>query len=111
VRTVSARAADVTDASFADEVLSSPGPVLVDFWAPWCRPCKAIEPVLDAIVAAANGRIRLVRLDIDANLATPARYGVLSIPTVILFDGGEPRATVVGARSRRGFEKAFRDWL
>jgi thioredoxin len=101
----------VTDETFADEVLASEQPVIVDFWAPWCRPCKAIEPALVELTEAADDRVRLVKLDIDVNLGTPSRYGVLSIPTVILFAGGEPRATVVGATSRRGFEKAFADWL
>jgi thioredoxin 1 len=97
----------VTDETFADEVLASEQPVIVDFWAPWCRPCKAIEPALTEIAEASEGRLRLVKLDIDANMATPSRYGVLSIPTVILFARGEPQATVVGPTSRRGFEKAF----
>jgi thioredoxin len=101
----------VTDETFSDEVLASEHPVIVDFWAPWCRPCKAIEPSLAGLAEASEGRVRLVKLDIDANLGTPARYGVLSIPTVILFSGGEPQATVVGAASRRRFEKAFADWL
>jgi thioredoxin 1 len=101
----------VTDATFADDVLASPRPVIVDFWAPWCRPCKAIEPILDAIAAESEGKVGLVRMDIDANLGVPSRYGVLSIPTVILFAEGEPRATVVGPTSRKGFEKAFADWL
>ena len=78
---------EVTDATFADEVLASDVPVIVEFGAPWCRPCKAIEPALAEIAAEAAGRVRLVKLDIDANLGTPSRYGVLSVPTVILFAG------------------------
>jgi thioredoxin 1 len=104
-------AQDVTDETFEEEVLRSPVPVLVDFWAPWCRPCRAIEPILDELAGAAGERLRLVRLDIDANLATPGRYGVLSIPTVILFAGGEPQATVVGAASRKTFERELAGWL
>lgn len=98
---------DVTDATFAERVLESETPVVVDFWAPWCRPCKAIEPSLAGIAAESGGALALVRLDIDENLATPSRYGVLSIPTVILFSGGEPRVRIAGPRSRRVYEAAF----
>ena len=99
--------AAVTDATFSDEVLASEIPVVVDFWAPWCRPCKAIEPSLVEIAAANEGRLRLVKLDIDTNLGTPSRYGVLSIPTVILFAGGEVRETVVGPRGKSHYERVF----
>jgi thioredoxin 1 len=100
---------EVTDASFEQDVLRAEGPVLVDFWAPWCKPCAAIEPHLEGI--AADTGARLVRLNIDEQLGTPSRYGVLSLPTVILFEGGEPRATVVGARPRAHFERTFAEWL
>ena len=98
-----------TDASFQRDVLEAERPTIVDFWAPWCKPCKAIEPHLEAI--AAERGVRLVRLNIDEHLAVPSRYGVLSLPTVMLFAEGEPRATVVGARPRNHFERAFADWL
>ncbi len=98
---------DVTDATFADEVLASSVPVIVDFWAPWCKPCNAIEPHLRAIAEEHEGRIRLVRFNVDENLAVPARYDVLALPTVVLFAQGEPQATVYGAHSREHFERAF----
>jgi thioredoxin 1 len=96
---------DVSDATFADEVLASPIPVVVDFWAPWCRPCDAIEPHLNALAAEWDGRARFVKVNVDENLATSGRYGVLSLPTVILFAQGEPRATVLGAQPRSRFER------
>ena len=98
---------EVTDATFAAEVLGSSIPVIVEFGAPWCRPCKAIEPALADIAAGAVGQVRLVKLDIDANLRTPSRYGVLSIPTVILFTGGEPREMLVGPHGKSRYARTF----
>ena len=95
----------VTDETFADEVLAAPDPVIVDFWAPWCKPCDAIEPHLRA-VAEEHG-VRLVRMDIDQNLGVPSRLGVLALPTVMLFVGGEVRATVYGAHPKERYERAF----
>jgi thioredoxin 1 len=102
---------EITDATFPDEVLASPVPVIVDFWAPWCRPCEAIEPHLREIAEEHEGRVRLVRLDVDGSLRVAGRYGVLALPTVMLFVGGEPCATVHGAQPRRRYEEAFAAWL
>ena len=85
--------------------------MIVEFGAPWCRPCKAIEPSLAEIADGAAGRVRLVKLDIDANLRTPSRYGVLSVPTVILFAGGEACETLVGAQGKRRYERTFAPYL
>jgi thioredoxin 1 len=101
---------DVTDASFDADVLGADKPVVVDFWAPWCVPCKAIAPALEELAAATNA-VEFVKLDIDANPETASRYGVLSIPTVILFEGGEPRESVFGARPKKHFEKSFAAYL
>jgi thioredoxin 1 len=98
---------EVTDETFADEVLASPVPVVVDFWAPWCKPCDAIEPHLVGIAEDAGERVRLVRMNVDANLAVPARYGVLSLPTVMLFSDGNTRVTIYGAHSRSYYEKVL----
>lgn len=100
----------VTDANFADDVLASEKPVVVDFWAPWCGPCKAVEPALEQL-AVDRSSIEIVKLDIDENPETAAKYDVLSIPTVMLFAGGEPRETVIGARSRAHYERAFESYL
>jgi thioredoxin len=97
----------VDAASFEREVLASPVPVMVDFWAPWCRPCDAIEPHLVDIAREWDGRVKLVRVNVDEEAGLSSRYGVLSLPTVILFAGGEPKATVYGAQPRARYERAF----
>lgn len=102
---------EVTDATFDDEVLAARVPVLVDFWAPWCKPCDAIEPHLRAVHEQARGRLGLVRVNIDESLRTSGRYSVLSLPTVILFVDGEPRERIVGARGRRHFERVLGPYL
>ena len=100
----------VTDDTFDAEVLNAGKPVVVDFWAPWCGPCKAIEPGLDELEAA-HDAVEFVKIDIDDNPRVASRYGVLSLPTVMLFEGGEPRETVVGARPKKHFEKRFGAYL
>jgi thioredoxin 1 len=101
---------DVTDETFEAEVLRSAQPVVVDFWAPWCGPCKAVEPVLNDL-AEAHTDIEFAKLNIDENPVVAARFGVLAIPTAILFEGGEARESVVGARSRSQYEQAWGPWL
>jgi thioredoxin 1 len=96
----------VTDETFEQDVLQSGKTVVVDFWAPWCGPCKAIEPALDEL-AGTTDKVEFVKLDIDENPRTANTYGVLSLPTVMLFDGGELRETVYGARPKKHFEKTF----
>jgi thioredoxin 1 len=101
---------ELTDETFEDHVLRSERPVVVDFWAPWCGPCKAVEPVL-ASLAEAYGDVAFAKLNIDENPVTASRFDVLAIPTAILFAGGEARETVVGARSRSQYEQAWGAWL
>ena len=102
---------DVADDGFEREVLQSERPVVVDFWAPWCGPCHAVTRVLEELESEHEGRAEFVKVNVDDNVSTAARYDVLSLPTAMLFAGGEARATVVGARPRSHFERAFADWL
>jgi thioredoxin 1 len=94
-------------AQFEERVLGSPVPVIVDFWAPWCRPCEAIEPHLRGLADKWGERVRLVRVNVDEEAGLSARYGVLSLPTVILFADGDPKATIHGAQPRSRFEREF----
>ncbi len=90
----------ITDASFENEVLKATGPVLVDYWADWCGPCKMIAPILDEISTEYSGKVKIVKLNIDQNPATPPKFGVRGIPTLMLFKGGSVAATKVGALSK-----------
>jgi thioredoxin 1 len=101
---------DVTDASFERDVLQAGKPVVVDFWAPWCGPCRAVHPILEQL-AGETDAVEFVKLDIDENPVNASRYDVLSIPTVILFAEGEARAIVVGARPAKHFREAFAGYL
>jgi thioredoxin 1 len=91
---------EVDDRTFEQEVLLSDTPVLVDFWAAWCPPCHQIAPVLEQIANERAGRLRIVKMDYDANPVTPSNYRVMGLPTLILFAGGRPVASMVGARPK-----------
>ena len=97
----------VTDASFADDVLNASEPVLVDFWAEWCGPCKMIGPSLEEISDELAGKVTIAKINIDDNPDAPAKYGVRGIPTMILFKGGQPAATKVGAAPK----SALKGWI
>jgi thioredoxin 1 len=98
----------VSDANFGEEVLSSKEPVLVDFWAEWCGPCRAIAPVLEELSSELQGKVKIVKLNVDENPSTTVKYGVRSIPTMILYKDGEPVDMKIGA----GTPKAgLRKWL
>ena len=98
--------ANVTDASFQAEVIESETPVLVDFWAPWCGPCRIVGPELEKI-AAEREDLRIVKLNVDDNQKTAAQFGVMSIPTMILFRHGAAVQTLVGAQKKKGIEAAL----
>ncbi|WP_455221825.1 thioredoxin TrxA [Kaarinaea lacus] len=90
----------LSDDSFEDEVINTDGPVLVDYWADWCGPCKMIAPILDEIASEYKDKIKIAKLNIDENPATPPKYGIRGIPTLMLFKGGNVEATKVGAVSK-----------
>jgi thioredoxin len=97
----------VTEQSFEEEVIQSDKPVIVDFWAEWCGPCHAVAPVLDRIVEESNGDLKLVKVNIDEQPELSQRFGVQSIPMMILFKNGEPAAAAVGAQPKPALEKAL----
>jgi thioredoxin 1 len=97
----------VTESSFEQEVLQSDKPVIVDFWAEWCGPCHAVAPVLDKIADERSNELRLVKVNIDEEPALAQKYGVVSIPTMILFRGGEPAAAAIGAQPKGAIEKSL----
>ena len=90
----------VTDDTFEQEVSQSAEPVLVDFWAEWCGPCRAVAPTLDALAQEYKGRLKIAKVNVDDNPQTPRQFGIRAIPTMILFQGGEVKTTLVGAQSR-----------
>jgi thioredoxin 1 len=101
----------VTDETFGAEVLARPGPVIVEFWAEWCGPCRQLGPVLDAIAAEYTGQVELVKVNVDENPRVTQRYGILHVPTTSLFAGGEVVKQVVGAKSKSGMLRDFGEFL
>ena len=97
----------VTTSQFDTEVLGSEQPVIVDFWAPWCGPCHMVSPILDEIAEERSGELRVVKVNIDEEPELAQRYGVMSIPAMVLFRDGEPAAAAVGARPKRALEQAL----
>jgi len=108
--TTSTDVVKVTDETFASEVLGSGFPVLVDFTADWCPPCRMLAPVLADVAREQQGRLKVVTVDVDANPATQAAYGVLSMPTLMVFQGGEPVKSLVGARPKRRLLQELEEW-
>ena len=102
-----AKPAEVTDATFASDVLKSDLPVLVDFWAPWCGPCRMVAPVVEELADEYRGKVKFVKLNTDDNVRTAARYGIRSIPTLLLFKDGQPADQVIGFRPKRELAKVL----
>jgi thioredoxin len=99
--------AEVSDGSFDQEVLQSDVPVLIDFWAPWCGPCKAISPVVEELAGEYQGRLKVVKMNVDDNPQTPSRYGVRGIPNLILFKSGQVADQIIGAVPKGHLVKAI----
>jgi thioredoxin 1 len=101
---------EISDASFEQDVLKADRPVVVDFWAPWCGPCRAVAPIFEQL-SSDQDMVVFAKVNIDESPEYATRYGVLSIPTAILFENGEPQETVIGARPRSHYEKVWAKWL
>jgi len=102
---------DVSDSTFESEVLKSETPVLVDFWAEWCAPCRAIAPIVKELASEYEGRVKVVKMDIDASPQTPGTYGIRSIPTILAFRNGQVVGQLQGARPKAAFEEMLQGLL
>jgi thioredoxin 1 len=97
----------VTDANFDQEVLKSDQPVLIDFWAVWCGPCRALAPVVEEVAQSYSGKVKVAKMNVDENPGTPGRYGIRGIPTLLIFKGGEVKEQIVGYVPKETIEKAI----
>lgn len=97
----------LTDATFDDEVGKAPTPMIVDFWAPWCGPCRMVGPIIDEIAQEHGDKVCIGKLNVDENPGVASKFGIMSIPTIMLFKDGQPDKKIVGARSKADFEREF----
>lgn len=99
---------EITDDSFESEVLKSSSPVLVDFWAEWCGPCKALAPTVEQLAKEYNGKVKFCKVDVDSNPGTASRFGIRSIPTLLLFQNGQPKGQLVGNVPQNSIKELFK---
>ena len=100
-----------TDQDFQEQVLKSPTPVVVDFWASWCVPCKTVSPIIDELAAEYQGKVKVGNLNVDENSQTAGTYGIMSIPSVVVFKNGQPVKTMIGAQGKDSFKKGIEEVL
>lgn len=98
---------EINDGCFESEVIQADKPVVVDFWAPWCGPCRMVGPVLEQLAADHGEKVSVLKVNVDVNQELAARYGIMSIPTVIMFEGGQLKTQLIGARNQKDYEKEF----
>ena len=102
---------EVTDENFDDEIMNADTPAIVDFWAEWCGPCKMVAPVIEELAKDYQGKIKVAKMDVDQNRATPAKYGIRNIPTLIFFKGGDVAQTIIGAQPKSAIEDEIKKLL
>jgi thioredoxin 1 len=101
----------ITDQTFQQEVLENKGPVVVDFWAPWCNPCRIVSPVIDELAKEYEGKIKIGKVNVDENSQTAGQYGVMSIPSIVFFKNGQPVKTMVGAQAKENYKQEIEQIL